>query len=241
MKRALTKSGLVMLLTGLLTGLVAGSVLGAGTLTEIRAFLNTGVNVVVNGKVFEAVDPANGTKYVPITYQDRTYLPLRAVAEAVGLQVTWDPNTQTAYLGAVGGEIDPNAIRWTPVAAAMSPKPQKYRTKARHAEELTLPNGTTFDYGFVTDGDALLAQWYTTDFQYRKFRARFYFWDDNEDSRNAYTPTLKFVDENEIPIKEFTGAWGEVLEVEIDIADVQTLWISADGDATIMGNPELGQ
>ncbi len=52
---------------------------------------------------------------------------------------------------------------------------------------------------------------------------------------------LTFVDENDVPIREFEAAWGQLLEVEIDIADVQTLDIKADGDQTIMGNPELGK
>jgi len=241
MKRLFTQKSAIVVLTVLLTLSVAGHVFGDNGLTEIGAFLNSRITVVVNGKVFEAVDPANGQKYVPMTYEGRTYLPLRAVAEAVGLQVTWDPNTETAYLGAVSGQIDPNAIRWEPVVAAMSPNPDHYRTKARHAAELTLPDGTVFDYGFVTDGDAVLSQRFQTDYMYRKFRGKFYFETEDEYVRENYPPTLKFVDENEVPIKEFTGEWGKVLEVELDIADVQTLYITGDGDLTILGNPELGK
>jgi len=99
MRRLFPQKTAIVVLTVLLTLSVAGHVFGDNGLTEIGAFLNSRVTVVVNGKVFEAVDPANGQKYVPITYEGRTYLPLRAVAEAVGLQVTWDPNTETAYPG----------------------------------------------------------------------------------------------------------------------------------------------
>ena len=51
----------------------------------------------------------------PFTVDNTTYLPVRAVAEALGKTVTWDEKTQTVYIGEVPSEegtyLTPNEIR----------------------------------------------------------------------------------------------------------------------------------
>lgn len=42
---------------------------------------------------------ASGNKVEPFTYEGTIYIPLRAVAEALGKEVTWDQKTYTAYIG----------------------------------------------------------------------------------------------------------------------------------------------
>ena len=54
--------------------------------------LENDITVVVDGK---QISESN------FVYNDRTYLPLRAVAEAVGKEVTYDETTNTAYIGEV--------------------------------------------------------------------------------------------------------------------------------------------
>ena len=39
----------------------------------------------------------DGSRLYPIVYKDRTYLPLRAIAEKAGVKVNWDESTQTIY------------------------------------------------------------------------------------------------------------------------------------------------
>lgn len=100
---------------------LSANVLGADGLIEIQAYLNNGIKMTLNGKPFEPTDPSDGSKYVPITYKGRTYLPLRAVAEAVGMEVLWDANTNTAHLGSVGGEIQKTGLSWTRVTPEYGP------------------------------------------------------------------------------------------------------------------------
>ena len=71
------------------------SAVAASQMTEIRAYLNHGIKIVLNGQPWQ---PAQ----TPITYQGSTYLPLRAVGEAVGAQVGWDGATQTVSLTTSG-------------------------------------------------------------------------------------------------------------------------------------------
>lgn len=78
-------------------GAVANADGGLTRLTEV--YLNTSITVLLNGTLFNAKDPQDGSVYVPLTYKGRTYLPLRAVAEAAGIPVDYDDNTKTVYLG----------------------------------------------------------------------------------------------------------------------------------------------
>lgn len=56
------------------------------------------IKMVVNGVPVEPKD-ANGSKIEPFIYNGTTYLPVRAVGDAFGQEVTWDGNTKTVYIG----------------------------------------------------------------------------------------------------------------------------------------------
>ena len=47
---------------------------------------------------------AKGNIVEPFIYEGTTYLPVRAVGEALGKAVTWDGATKTVYIGNVPGE-----------------------------------------------------------------------------------------------------------------------------------------
>ena len=60
------------------------------------------IKISVNGTYFTPKD-ANGRTVEPFIYEGTTYLPVRATAEAVGYNVTWDNNTSTVFLTNGGG------------------------------------------------------------------------------------------------------------------------------------------
>ncbi len=90
--------------------LIASLVLCSGTVAFAKVANMTipvsynNIKVVVDGKELS-------TSKEPFTYEGTTYLPIRAVAEAVGKDVTWDGATKTVYLGetpsnnAVSGKV----------------------------------------------------------------------------------------------------------------------------------------
>ena len=71
-------------------------------LQEISAYLNSNITVKMDGETQTFLD-AKGNRVYPITYQGSTYLPVRAVAGLVGLDVDWDQATQTVLLGQTKG------------------------------------------------------------------------------------------------------------------------------------------
>ncbi len=58
------------------------------------------VSIYLNGTRFTPAD-SYGNTTLPLVYQGTTYLPLRSLANAVGIDVNWDSGTNTIYLGEV--------------------------------------------------------------------------------------------------------------------------------------------
>ncbi|MCM1295922.1 MAG: copper amine oxidase N-terminal domain-containing protein [Muribaculaceae bacterium] len=68
------------------------------------------INILVDGEVFQPTD-ANGNKVMVFTYNGTTYAPLRALAEAYGLDVGYDAKSNTASV------TNPAKVSGTPTVA----------------------------------------------------------------------------------------------------------------------------
>ena len=63
-----------------------------------EADLSPDIDVVIDGTERTFYN-ASGTEVHPISYQDTTYLPVRAIGELMGKNVNWDAATQTISIG----------------------------------------------------------------------------------------------------------------------------------------------
>ncbi|MGQ8870766.1 stalk domain-containing protein [Paenibacillus sp. TSA_86.1] len=71
----------------------------AGTQLEtIKAYLNHGLAIEVNGQKFTPTGD-KGKKLAPITYQGSTYLPARSIAEALNTEVKYDVKNNKVSIG----------------------------------------------------------------------------------------------------------------------------------------------
>jgi hypothetical protein len=70
----------------------------ATKLEEIKAYLNPGVKVKVNGSNVQLRD-ANGNVIAPIMYKDTNYFPIRAVSDVLGVAVDYEQETGTIVFG----------------------------------------------------------------------------------------------------------------------------------------------
>ncbi|BFH62661.1 stalk domain-containing protein [Paenibacillus azoreducens] len=75
----------------------AAGVYAGSKLEKINAYLNHGIIFKVNGTVQSLTD-SNGKKLVPITYQNTTYLPVRAISNMAGINVEFDAASQQIRL-----------------------------------------------------------------------------------------------------------------------------------------------
>lgn len=67
-------------------------------LTSKTIQVSTGVNLYLDDNKFVPKD-ANGNQVEVFVYNGTTYLPARAISEAVGLPVQWDGATSSVYIG----------------------------------------------------------------------------------------------------------------------------------------------
>ncbi|MBP3337158.1 MAG: NPCBM/NEW2 domain-containing protein, partial [Clostridia bacterium] len=100
------KKRLQGLITGILIGatITGGTVLAANTTTLYDVIAN-GIKIIVDGQTLNPTD-VNGNKVEPIIYNGTTYLPVRAVANALGKAVYWDGPNYTVYLGDTDGKLE---------------------------------------------------------------------------------------------------------------------------------------
>ena len=97
-------------LLGVVTGLTIAGASAVFANSHIQAMLNTQIKVTLNGQVQEFKDETTNEIQYPITFKNRTYLPLRTVANLVGVDVDYDENTNTAILTNNKAEMSNNDI-----------------------------------------------------------------------------------------------------------------------------------
>lgn len=86
-------------LAGMLTMMLIVSMIPAALALAGKTIqVYTGINVYVNDQKIEPKD-ANGNPVEAFVYNGTTYLPIRAIGNALGIPVAYDPATTSAYLG----------------------------------------------------------------------------------------------------------------------------------------------
>lgn len=92
------------MIKGAIAGVLATLILGAGGLTIAKQATEKvdityrDIKIVLDKKAVTPKD-ANGNAVEPFIYNGTTYLPVRAVASALNLEVGWDDVNSTVYLG----------------------------------------------------------------------------------------------------------------------------------------------
>lgn len=89
-----------------LIGMLIGCTTFVFANASVQAILNSEVKVSLDGVIQEFRDESTNAIQFPLTYRDRTYLPLRTVANLVGVAVDYDASTNTAILKTGENHID---------------------------------------------------------------------------------------------------------------------------------------
>lgn len=98
------------------------------------------IKLVVDGIEITPTD-ANGSTVEPFIYNGTTYLPVRAVGNAIGKQVNWDGGSKTVYIGEM-----PNARNWLMTVCP------PYESRAFSTEPASFKmDGQTYTHGFYCD------------------------------------------------------------------------------------------
>lgn len=94
--RKSVKNGIIALAVA---GTMCGTAVAYSTVrTKMIEANYMGIKLVVDGIEVTPKD-VKGNTIEPFMYNGTTYLPVRAVGDALGRQVTWDSSTKTVYIG----------------------------------------------------------------------------------------------------------------------------------------------
>jgi hypothetical protein len=118
-----------ILASGLLFGAVG--VYAADGVTLVKAYLNSTIKFTLNGSSWTPKD-ASGNKISPLVYNGSTYLPAKAVGEALNAEVLWDGNSKTVVISTVSGENNAGEPYndASPKPPASTPAPQQSNAPA---------------------------------------------------------------------------------------------------------------
>ena len=98
------KNSLIPFVAGMLVMLaLVGTVLPAVALSGKDITVYPGVNIFIDDQKLNPKD-ANGNPVEVFIYNGTTYLPVRAVSEALGQPVQWEGSTSSVYIGKHTGE-----------------------------------------------------------------------------------------------------------------------------------------
>lgn len=93
-------------LQGLIAGVLIGAMLTSGVvfakqISETAELFYNNIKIYIDGGEIVPKD-ANGNVVEPFTMNGTTYLPVRAISNALGKDVEWDGATQSVYIGKKG-------------------------------------------------------------------------------------------------------------------------------------------
>ena len=156
-------------LKGYVLGFLSAAILVSGityaasttTLYDVKA---NGIKIVVDGQKLNPVD-ANGNKVEPIIYNGTTYLPVRAVANALGKAVYWDGPNYTVYLGDMDGKLEYPTIELEDMTCING--------KIEKTEKLTDNYGNRYSRA-VFNGSYSTETEYLLNMKYSRFKATLY-------------------------------------------------------------------
>ncbi len=149
------KNGVKGFIIGIVSGVMIASTIVAATNTTTLYDVVTGIKIVVDGEELDARD-ANGGKVEPFVYNGTTYLPVRAVAEALKKEVTWDGVEKVVYLGAKPG----NSENWLDVCGPYQYYGEWTEYRLRENEYFTM-SGQKYTNGFTLGKSS---NWYNSPF-----------------------------------------------------------------------------
>ena len=215
------------------SGITVMASVGAKTLT---AYFNN-IRLVVDGELIIPKD-STGKEVEPFIVDGTTYLPVRAISDALGKEVSWDDGTKTVYLGKVPGKTS----YMFDVLTAYEVKCTEPNGRYKEKETVKIlgdsyANSATFSY---SSGNSLIMQTadltasYNLNGQYKTIRGFIGFADGSRDFSGIFKVELdgKLYKEYQVKTDELPK------EVAIDVTGVQVMKITAPcmyGDNTTFG------
>ena len=189
----------------------------------------TGVNIYVDDTKLNPKD-ANGNPVEAFIYNGTTYLPVRAVGEAVGKTVQWEGKTSSVYIGK--HTSDKPAV-WLENLDYFDSDGYKHLTTKREMKDNL---GNTYEHSLYSYDDSYTV--YRLNGQYSAISGIFFKTYDYRS--NDRTASLKIYGDNELLYSASVTAGVDPVEFYVDLTGVLELKICCDGSWEYYGASEAG-
>lgn len=219
---------------------------GASVTKSINVMMG-GIKLYVDDEQFTPKD-ANGNVVQPIVYNGTTYLPARAVSEALGKAVHWDNATKSVYIGDHDSSVMSEYLKDVNIYNAQyakSSEPNKWvalsntsQKNVQAADGTTDPNGFSFykpkyDYAVAVKYDFLINQ------KYSKLKATYLLSDLSKNYSTPFTVSI-LGDENVLYESKMLTAGFIPQEIDCDVTGISklTILVKAKSGEEFKGNPD---
>ncbi|AGC68852.1 copper amine oxidase domain protein [Thermoclostridium stercorarium subsp. stercorarium DSM 8532] len=240
----------------LVTVLIAESALpglAAATMKTAELYYNS-IKVKLNGKILDLRD-TKGNPVEPFVMNGTTYLPVRAIAEALGLPVSWDAETQTVVLGQDPEYNQPAA--WLGDLKTFTGEHRYFVNDSGIYEgiDFMANDGSTYERYWYPDTKEVI---YLLNDQYSKFTGTIYLTEDAKNAiqgfKNGRSRYLIYLDDRLVYTSDEIKPGSLPCEFSIDVTNAYKMKIvhqwdhtgysgfynSTDGaSSTPIGNPAL--
>jgi hypothetical protein len=215
----------LLLMGSFVTALAAGD-------ANVSAVLSGTIKMKLFGDDF-APREDNGTYIKPISYNGRTYLPVRTLAEALDVPIEWDSGTRTVW---IGGKTETVPISNTNLYEDES------RTILTTDSQLLTSSETVYKWG-ITNEKPLNSVYFRCimkpEGKYSHFTASLYLASDVE---KDFVIDFRKETVKGLVIKTVTLKPGETVQIDLEITGVQNLYMAAQAGTVskvIIGEPSF--
>lgn len=196
----------------------ATTVFAAASGTSVPAMLNGAVKMMLNGNNYVAKDQS-GNELLPITYNNRTYLPVRALAEALNVPIEYETTTNTIWIGERNETV--------PITSADLYK-DYYGTVVTKDPSLLKGDDKTYEWGITNNKVqemATLGCVLMPEGKYTSFAASAYV---DEGVKMDLTVEIRKDTFDGPVLKSYTLSPGATIEMEADITGISTLYVTTE-------------
>ena len=216
------KSGKILILALCCALLFSSGVLAAGSVKKTIEVTYRDIKLVVDGVPVTPKD-ANGSVVEPFIYNGTTYLPVRAVGEALGKTVSWDGATSTVYIGEADSAPEKPTTVQLKDLKSVSSNPPRFQSEVNDNYGNHYDNALRWGYGYEKQTFE-----YLFNMKYSRLTATLCIPELESNNTGVY---LKIVGDGQVLYKSpemVKQSYPEKIDIDIsDYNDIKFVWTSA--------------
>jgi hypothetical protein len=187
------------------------------------------IKIYVDDKLISSKD-GNGKSVEPFIYDGTTYLPVRAVSEALGKEVKWDGNTKSIYIGEP--KVTDASLVWLNDVESFNHKSSGFSSWEvcdNNSFKDSTGNFCNRAINIFTCGSSSSYTDYLINKKYSKIKGKFIL---SFDSRSSeYNGNIKIYGDNKLLYTSAVMTGGELpIDFDVDITGVEKLKLEVNND-----------